>query len=85
MKKLLIYACIVLLIIQSSACATIVGGEVTSYQRTRPAQGHPSRAVKVVPLVCDIFFFGGLGVIVDFATGAIYKPAHQGNGLFDQP
>ena len=84
MKKLLIYACFVMLIIQSSACATIVGGEVTTYQRTRPAPGKPSRAVKVVPLVCDVFFFGGLGVIVDFATGAIYKPAHPSTGIFDQ-
>jgi hypothetical protein len=25
-------------------------------------------------LVADIFFFGGFGVIVDFAIGAIYKP-----------
>jgi hypothetical protein len=26
-------------------------------------------------LICDVIFWGGAGLIVDFATGAIYKDA----------
>ncbi len=55
------------------SCATIFGGEVSDCQRTKPAPGQPSREIRVVPLVLDIFC-GLIWVAVDFATGAIYKP-----------
>lgn len=58
-----------------TSCATIVGGKVTASQKTKPKEGQPQRQVKVGALICDIVFWGGAGLIVDFATGAIYKPA----------
>jgi hypothetical protein len=59
--------------LQMTSCATIVGGQITESQRKKPAPGEPSRQVKVGALIADVVFFGGIGIIVDFATGAIYK------------
>lgn len=56
-----------------SSCATVFGGSVTEAQRTRPAVGEPARAIRPVALIADIILFWP-GAIVDFATGAIYKP-----------
>lgn len=49
------------------------GGPVSSYQKTKPAAGQPPRKLRVGALVADILLFWP-GTIVDFATGAIYKP-----------
>lgn len=57
-----------------SSCATILGGRITDYQRTKPLPGQPQREVRVGALVADIFLVGLLGVGIDFATGAIYRP-----------
>ena len=57
-----------------SSCATILGGPITTYQRTKPLPGQPQREVRVGALVADIFLVGLLGIGVDFATGAIYRP-----------
>jgi hypothetical protein len=57
-----------------SSCATILGGPITDYQKTKPAPGEPQRDVRVVALIADIIIFWP-GAVVDFATGAIYKPA----------
>jgi hypothetical protein len=73
MKKLLVSLLIVITF--TSSCATIAGGKVTTYQRTKPKAGEPQRQVKLGALICDVVFWGGAGLIVDFATGAIYKPA----------
>ena len=56
-----------------SSCATVFGGKVSEYQKTKPAAGQPQRNVRVAALICDILLFWP-GTIVDFATGAIYKP-----------
>lgn len=56
-----------------SSCATVFGGPVSSYQKTKPAPGQPQRDVRVGALIADIILFWP-GTIVDFATGAIYKP-----------
>ena len=74
MKKLLFTAFLSGAILFQS-CATIFGGEVSDCQRTKPAPGQPSREIRVVPLVLDIFC-GLIWVAVDFATGAIYKPCN---------
>ncbi len=74
MKKYILSLCLLVILIQVTSCATIVGGQVTESQRTKPLPGEPAREIKVGALVADIFFFGGFGVLVDFATGAIYKP-----------
>ncbi len=57
-----------------SSCATLFGGRVTAYQRTPPAPGQPSREIRVGALVADVLLFWP-SLAVDFATGAIYKPA----------
>jgi len=62
-----------LVAIMMSSCATVFGGKVTDYQRTRPAAGEPTREIRAGALIADILLFWP-GVIVDFATGAIYKP-----------
>lgn len=61
-----------------SSCATILGGPVTAYQKTKPAAGQPQREVRVGALVADILLTGIIGTGIDFATGAIYKPQATG-------
>ncbi|KLT65201.1 hypothetical protein [Pedobacter sp. BMA] len=79
MKKTLINALIALTITSSlSSCATVFGGKVNQAQRTKPLPGEPSRPIRPVALIADILLFWP-GAIVDFATGAIYKPG--GNGV----
>jgi hypothetical protein len=78
MKKIFIQ-CLVALVLASSlsSCATVFGGKITQAQRTPPKAGEPKRAVRAVPLIADIVLFWP-GLVVDFITGAIYKP--EGNG-----
>jgi hypothetical protein len=59
-----------------SGCATIFGGPVSECQRTKPAPGQPARAIRGGALIADVILFVP-GVIVDFATGAIYKPCNK--------
>jgi hypothetical protein len=56
-----------------NSCATVFGGKVSTCQRTKPAAGQPSRPIRAGALIADILLFP-LGTILDFATGAIYKP-----------
>jgi hypothetical protein len=60
-------------VLSTSSCATVFGGSVSDCQRTKPKEGEPSRKVRVGALIADILLFWP-GTIVDFATGAIYKP-----------
>jgi hypothetical protein len=79
MKKIFIKCLIAITIVSSlSSCATVFGGKITQAQRTPPKVGEPKRAVRAVPLIADIVLFWP-GLIVDFITGAIYKP--EGNGI----
>ena len=66
-------AAFVLLAATVSSCATVFGGPVSEYQRTKPGPGEPQRPIRVGALIADIILFWP-GTIVDFATGAIYKP-----------
>ena len=61
-------------VIVLSSCATVFGGPRTAYQTTKPRDGEPQRQVRVGALIADVLLFWP-GTIVDFATGAIYKPA----------
>jgi hypothetical protein len=74
MKKFAVLFCGLVLMFEITSCATIVGGQVTASQKIKPLPGKPVRQVKVGALLADIFFFGGAGLIIDFATNAIYKP-----------
>lgn len=73
MKKIFKITLICLLALSMTGCATILGGPVSQHQKTKPAPGQPQREVRVLALIADIILFLP-GTIVDFATGAIYRP-----------
>ena len=79
MKKMILLITSFILILELTSCATIVGGQVTESQRRKPLPGEQSRQIKVGALIADAVFFGGLGILIDFATGAIYKPVEKVN------
>jgi hypothetical protein len=70
-RQLLAIACLSAAL---TSCATVFGGPRTAYQVTKPVEGGQQREVRVGALIADILLFWP-GLIVDFATGAIYKPA----------
>lgn len=77
MKKTILNGMIAILLISSlSSCATVFGGRITAAQRTRPAEGEPHRPIRAVAMIADIVLFWP-GLIVDFVTGAIYKPERK--------
>jgi len=73
MKNFTKIAAFVLLAASVSSCATVFGGPVNDYQKTKPLAGQPQREVRAGALIADIVLFWP-GAVVDFATGAIYKP-----------
>ena len=74
MRRIISFSILLLVLFQSTSCATFTGGQVNTYQMTKPRPGGPRREIRVAPFVCDIFFMAGVGLIVDFSTGAIYRP-----------
>ena len=70
------FSVIVLAVSTMTSCATVFGGKVSDCQRTKPAEGQPARQVRVGALIANILLFTP-GVIVDFATGAAYKPCEK--------
>ncbi|MBC7524442.1 MAG: hypothetical protein H7239_08405 [Flavobacterium sp.] len=75
-KNIFKLASIVLVVTSLTSCATVFGGKVSECQRTKPATGAPTRQVRVGALIADILLFWP-GAIVDFATGAIYRPCNK--------
>jgi|TARA_B110000027_G_C16007996_1_gene250614 hypothetical protein len=73
MKKLRNVIAIGMVALMMTSCATVFGGKVTAHQKTKPLPGKEQREVRVGALIADILLFWP-GAIVDFATGAIYKP-----------
>ena len=73
MKKMRKVIAIGFIAIMMTSCATVFGGKVTAHQKTKPGPGEQQRQVRVGALIADILLFTP-GLIVDFATGAIYKP-----------
>ena len=57
----------------STSCDTLLGGPISEEQKRKPKPGEPQREVRVLALLADLILFAP-GTIVDFATGAIYKP-----------
>lgn len=57
-----------------SNCATIFGGKITDYQKIKPAKDLPRRSLRPVPLIIEVASGAWLALVIDFATGAIYKP-----------
>jgi hypothetical protein len=76
MKKKFLKLTAILLVFSFTSCATVFGGKVTECQKTKPAAGQPQRDVRVGALVANILLFWP-GAIIDFATGAIYKPCNK--------
>lgn len=72
MKRIYIGLLCLSLLFSTTGCATILGGPISSSQKTKPAPGQQQRDVRVGWLIADIILFAP-GLIVDFATGAIYK------------
>ncbi|AHW58863.1 hypothetical protein [Draconibacterium orientale] len=75
-KKIFNFLAMALVAIMMSSCATVFGGKVSECQRTKPAPGEPTRAIRGGALIADVLLFWP-GAIVDFATGAIYKPCDK--------
>ena len=75
-SKSLLLVLLISVTLLGSSCATVLGGRVSTAQRTKPESGEPARKIRVVALVAD-FCFGVVPVIVDFATGAIYRPENK--------
>ena len=75
-KKILQIAAILIIASNLISCATILGGPVSNCQRTAPVAGHPTRQIRAGALIADIILFWP-GAIVDFATGAIYRPCNK--------
>ncbi|MCK3686386.1 hypothetical protein [Maribellus sp. YY47] len=74
--KIFQYIFVFMIALSLSSCATVFGGKVSTCQKTKPAAGEPSRDMRVGALIADILLFWP-GTIVDFATGAIYKPCDK--------
>lgn len=75
-KTVLRFLAFALIVASLSSCATVFGGQVSSCQRTKPAAGQPAREIRAGALIADVILFVP-GVLVDFATGAIYKPCNK--------
>ena len=75
-KSIFRFTAIVLAVSTMTSCATVFGGKVSECQRTKPATGEPARQVRVGALIANIILFAP-GLIVDFATGAAYKPCDK--------
>tara|TARA_R110002096_G_scaffold409122_1_gene608410 strand:+ start:430 stop:657 length:228 start_codon:yes stop_codon:yes gene_type:complete len=73
MRKMRKVIAIGFIAIMMTSCATVFGGKVTAQQKRKPAPGEQQRQVRAGALIADILLFAP-GLIVDFATGAIYKP-----------
>jgi hypothetical protein len=73
MKKFIKGVAVLFLAASVTSCATVFGGKITTYQKTKPGPGEPQREVRVGALIADILLFWP-GAVIDFATGAIYKP-----------
>jgi hypothetical protein len=80
MKKITTGILLIALALNMTSCATIFGGRVTESQRTKPKAGEPSRKIRTYALLGDIFFWGCVGLIVDFATNSIYKKNDNSSG-----
>ncbi len=73
MKKNLTLLSLTVLMLFTTSCATLFGGKITAQQKTKPKVGEPAREIRIIPLIADAVLFAP-SLIVDFVTGAIYKP-----------
>jgi hypothetical protein len=69
--KSLAFACLVAMTM--SGCATILGGPISQQQSRKPHKNQRKRDIRVGFFAMDIVL-GVIPLVVDMATGAIYKP-----------
>ncbi len=74
MKKTILNIVLILaMAITFSSCATVFGGPVDDCQLKKPAEGENARQIRVGALIADLVLFWP-ATIIDFTTGAIYRP-----------
>ena len=73
MKKSILRTSALGVLLLVSSCANVLGGPITEKQRKKPLPAELQREVRLVSLLADFVLFPP-GVLIDFATGAIYKP-----------
>lgn len=71
MKKIIVLLAITFCL---SSCATVFGGHITSEQTIKPKKGDAPRHIRGAAFFFDIIPGCGLGLIIDFADCAIYRP-----------
>ncbi len=78
MKKIKMLSAITLIAIVMSSCGVILGGKIQSCQRDKPTSNEEKRKIRPWALVGDIILVETIiPIIVDFATGGIYKPCDK--------
>ncbi|TXD47910.1 hypothetical protein [Polaribacter sp. IC073] len=77
MKQTIKLTVLIFMSVLLTNCATLFGGAVTQSQKTKPKPGEEQRKIRVAALIADLVIFWP-SLIVDFATGAIYKPNKKG-------
>lgn len=70
MKKIIVFGIVIMMM---TSCASVFGGKITAAQKRKPLAGEQQRDIRVGALIADLILFWP-GTIIDFATGAIYKP-----------
>lgn len=71
-RRLLFITMILLVLVSSSGCASLLGGQKTQHQVERPECGEARRRLRPGFLVLDCLFPPFL--LIDFATKKIYRP-----------
>ena len=61
-------------VLMCTSCATVFTPKITDSQKRKPGPGELQREIRPGFLIADILLSGPIGLVVDFATGAIYKP-----------
>lgn len=75
MKKSILSIALLFTVFLNSGCATVFGGGITDCQKHKPRSGQPSRPIRGLAFAFDVVLFWPV-LIVDFGTGAIYKPCY---------
>lgn len=71
MRKLTFVLCISTALLLNTSCATILEGQRTEYQKTKPKKGEPKRQIRLGYFWLELLFCEPC-LLIDWATGAIY-------------
>ena len=70
-RQLLPFLIILLVTYLLTSCMTVLNGEASHYQKTKPSHGEPKREISTKSFITSAMF--PPGILVDFLTGAIYR------------